>query len=150
MADFTKIHNAIILPHLDYCNELGEHKQGTHSQIIIIMLKKRALRMISNSHYINKFTTLCAISDASNFWSGQTECFVVYVCLYMFPMNSSLHSYPIRERYNFRKPLTYSTLSGLQSIYFTGVKKCNSIDGDLKSTTTFSRCKVLYKQSLCT
>ena len=63
-------------------------------------------------------------------------------------MNSSLHSYPIRERYNFRKPLTYSTLSGLQSIYFTGVKKCNSIDGDLKSTTTFSRCKVLYKQSV--
>ena len=67
--------------------------------------------------------------------------------LHMFQSNSSLHPYPTRQINNLRQPFSRSILVS-HSIRFIGVQEWNSLDNNIKSSSTITRFKFLLKQSV--
>ena len=64
---------------------------------------------------------------------------------YMFNTNSSFHDYQTRLRDNLRTPIIHSTIR-TPSIRFTGVHEWNSINNDVKSSSTFTIFITLFKR----
>ena len=65
----------------------------------------------------------------------------------MFQTNSFFHAYATRARNNLRVPFCYTTIRS-HSIRLTGAHEWNAINDDLKSSSTLSRFKSLYKRSV--
>ena len=122
------------------------------------MLQKRAARLITNSHYMSPSLPLfikLKIIPVYDLIKLNTCIFMFKfhknllpsVFNNMFQTNSSIHNYPTRQRLNLHHPLCRST-SLYNSISFVGVREWNSLNHDLKSSSTITRFKSMYKKSI--
>ena len=149
------IYNAIILPHLNYCNEIWGNSYRVHTNKIFL-LQKRAIRIISNSQYISH--TLPIFVQLKTLPLFYLVKFNILMFMYkfhrgilpeifnnMFKTNDLFHTYPTRNCQNLRKPITHLTIR-THSISFTGVHEWNSVSNELKSSTTLTRFKTLFKR----
>ena len=149
------IYNTIMLPHLNYCNEIWGNTYNIHVSKLH-MLQKRAIRLITNSKFdspslpifvklkilpIFDLIKLNILLFMYKFHYGLLPTLFIN----MFKTNSSFHSYPTRLCHNLRKPSAHST-KRTHSIRFSGVHEWNSITTNLKSSSTLSRFKTVYKQ----
>ena len=149
------IYNAIILPHLNYCNEIWGKTYRLHINKLYI-LQKRAMRHITKSNSRSASLPLFIKLKCLPIFDLVRLNILVFMFKYqkgilpalfqnMFNTNSSFHSYPTRFRDNLRTPITHSTIR-THSIRFTGVREWNSIDNDLKSSSTLTRFRLLFKR----
>ena len=148
------LYNTLILPHFNYCNEIWGNAFNTHLQKLFI-LQKRAVRLITNS--------TCRTSSNQLFLKLKILPIFdlirlnVLIFMYKFHMdllpsmfnnmfhtNASVHQYPTRSCNDLRPPLARLTLRK-HLIRSIGVKEWNSISLDLKSSSTLTRFKRLYK-----
>ena len=151
------IYNAIILPHLNYCNEIWGNTYKTHISKLFV-LQKRAVRVITNNGIntpslplfiklkilpIFELVRLNVLLFMFKFQKG------ILPSLFntMFTTNSFYHSYSTRAGNKLRVPFSNTTLR-THSIRFTGVHEWNSINNDLKSSSTLTRFKLLCKRSV--
>ena len=149
------IYNAIILPHLNYCNEIWGNSYKVHTNKILL-LQKRAIRVISNSHYVSHslpiFVQLKTLPlpylvklNILIFMFKLHRGILPEIFNNMFKTNQLIHTYPTRNCQNLRKPISHLTIR-THSISFTGVNEWNSISKELKSSTTLTRFKTLFKR----
>ena len=149
------IYNTIMLPHLNYCNEIWGNTYSSHINTLHI-LQKRALRLITNSKFDSPslpiFVKLCILPvydliklNILLFMYKFHHDMLPKIFMNMFKTNSSFHSYPTRQNHLLRKPIAHST-KRTHSIRFSGAHEWNSISTDLKSSSTLSRFKTIYKR----
>ena len=149
------IYNAIILPHLNYCNEIWGKTYKVHINKLYI-LQKRAMRHITKSDFRSSSLPLFIKLKCLPIFDLVRLNILVFMFKYqkgllptlfhnMFKTNSSFHSYQTRLRDNLRTPTIHSTIRS-HSIRFTGVHEWNSINNDLKSSTTLTRFRTLFKR----
>ena len=154
----VSIYNAIILPHLNYCNEIWGKTYKVHVDKLYI-LQKRAIRLVTNSDFrspisLPHFVKLKIIPlfelvklNISIFMFKYHKGILPAVFNNMFKTNSSFHNYHTRTRNNLCVPTTRSTIR-THSIRFTGVHEWNSICQGFKSSSTLSRFRTLFKRSM--
>ena len=150
------IYNAIILPHLNYCNEIWGKTYNVHIDKLFI-LQKRAIRLISKSDYrcpslplfikqkILPIRELIKL-NISIFMFKYHQQILPVLFDKMFQKNSSFHIYPTRIKDNLHIPISHSTIR-THSIRFTGVTEWNSISNLIKTSSTLSRFRTLLKRS---
>ena len=152
----VSIYNAIILPHLNYCNEIWGKTYKVHVDKLYI-LQKRAIQTVTNSDFrspsIPHFVKLNIIPlfelvklNVSIFMFKYYKAILPAVFNNMFKTNSSFHNYHTRTRNNLCVPTTRSTIR-THSIRFTGVHGWNSICQDFKSSSTLSRFRTFNIQA---
>ena len=149
------IYNATILPHLNYCNIIWGNTYKTKVNKIYI-LQKRVARLITNSHYLSPSIPLffkLKIIPVFDLIKLNTSVFMFKfhkkllpsVFFNMFQTNASIHKYPTRQSKNLHIPVCHSTLL-YNSISFVGIREWNSLDYNMRSSTTITRFKSLYKK----
>ena len=137
----VSIYNAIILPHLNYCNEIWGKTYKVHVDKLYI-LQKRVIRLVTNSDFLSPslphFVKLKIIPlfelvklNISIFMFKYHKGIFPAVFNNMFKTNSSFHNYHTRTRNNLCVPTTRSTIR-THSIRFTGVHEWNSFVRILK------------------
>ena len=149
------IYNAIMLPHLNYCNEIWGNTYKVHIDKLFI-LQKRAIRLITKSdyrcpslpHFINQ--KILPIGELvklniSVFMFKYHKQILPVLFNNMFKKNSSFHIYPTRIKDNLHIPITHLTIR-THSIRFTGVKEWNSISNLIQNSSTLSRFRILLKR----
>ena len=150
------IYNAIILPHFNYCNEIWGKTFKVHIDKLYI-LQKRALRHITKSDFRSPSLPIFIKLKCLPIFDLVRLNILVFMFKYhkgilptlfqnMFSTNSSYHDYPTRLRNNLRTPSIHSTIR-THSIRFTGVHEWNSINNNLKSSSTLTRFRTLFKRS---
>ena len=151
------IYNATILPHLNYCNIIwGNTYKSKLTKIFL--LQKRAARLISNSHYLSPSTPLflkLKIIPLYDLVRLNTSLFMfkyhknLLPCIFsrMFQTNSSIHNYSTRQCQNLHHPL-YRSTSLYNSLSAVGVREWNSLSHDLRSSSTVTKFKSVYKKCI--
>ena len=151
------IYNAIVLPHLNYCNEIWGKTYKLHVDKLYT-LQKRAVRLITKSSFRSPsmplFIKLKIMPvyeliklNISVFMFKYQKGILPEIFNNMFRINSSFHIYNTRKREDFSVPTIHSTIRS-HSICFTGVHEWNSLCNDLKSSSTLSRFRTLLKRSI--
>ena len=124
----------------------------------LFILQKKAVRLITNSHYLTPSSPLfvkCNILPLTELIKLNTCIFMFNYhkgilpesFAHMFKTNSAIHSYPTRQSKDLHIP--FSRLSFVcHSTRFVGVNEWNSLNQDIKSSTTLTRFKRLCKLSL--
>ena len=151
------LYNSIIVPHLNYCNVIWGHTFKSYLEKLYL-LQKRAIRIITKSDYrlpagplfvklgvlpvyeLIKFHTLLFMFKLQN------ENFPSIPSI-KFIYNSDIHSYSTRQRNNLRLPRNRTTRA-CNSFYRVGIKEWNSLNIQIKDSSTVSRFKLLLKRSL--
>ena len=151
------LYNSIIVPHLNYCNVIWGHTFKSYLEKLYL-LQKRAIRIITKSDYrlpagplfvklgvlpvyeLIKFHTLLFMFKLQN------ENFPSIPSI-KFILNSDIHSYSTRQRNNLRLPRNRTTRA-CNSFYRVGIKEWNSLNIQIKDSSTVSRFKLLLKRSL--
>ena len=147
------LYNSTILPYLYYCNLAWGGTYKANLQRIVI-LQKRALRIVNNSTYdantspIFKELKLLKFRDIHSFQLGFFMFSLKNSTLpskfnNLFLINSQIHNYNTRNAHSFRLPLC-RTNTKQSSIYFQGTKFYNS----LNSTITGSSSSATFKRKL--
>ena len=127
-----------------------------YTLIRYFLLQKRAIRIISNSNYVShslpSFVQLKTLPlpylvklNILIFMFKLHKGILPEIFNNMFKTNNSIHIYPTRNCQNLRKPTTHLTIR-THSISFTGVNEWNNISQELKSSTTLTRFKTLFKR----
>ena len=143
----------MILPYLYYCNLAWGGTYKANLQRIVI-LQKRALRIVNNSTYdantspIFKELKLLKFHDIHSFQLGFFMFSLNNSTLpskfnNLFQINSQIHNYNTRNAHLFRLPLCRTNTRQF-SIYFQGPKFYNS----LTSTITASPSSASFKRKL--
>ena len=149
------IYNAIVLPHLNYCNEIWGKTYKVHIDKLYI-LQKRAMRHITKSDSRSSSLPLFIKLKCLPIFHLVRLNILVFMFKYqkgilpalfqnMFNTNSSFHDYQTRLRDNLRTPIIHSTIR-THSIRFTGVHEWNSVSNDIKSSSTLTRFRTLFKR----
>ena len=147
------LYNSMILPYLYYCNLAWGGTYKANLQRIVI-LQKRALRIVNNSTYdantssIFKELKLLKFHDIHLFQLGFFMFSLKNSTLpskfnNLFLINSQIHNYNTRNAHSFRLPLCRTNTRQF-SIYFQGPKFSNS----LNSTITGSSSSASFKRKL--
>ena len=147
------LYNSMILPYLYYCNLAWGGTYKANLQRIVI-LQKRALRIVNNSTYdantspIFKELKLLKFHDIHSFQLGFFMFSLKNSTLpskfnNLFLINSQIHNYNTRNAHSFRLPLCRTNTRQF-SIYFQGPKFYNS----LNSTITGSSSSASFKRKL--
>ena len=147
------LYNSMILPYLYYCNLAWGGTYKANLQRIVI-LQKRALRIVNNSTYdantspIFKELKLLKFRDIHSFQLGFFMFSLKNSTLpskfnNLFLINSQIHNYNTRNAHLFRLPLCRTNTRQF-SIYFQGPKFYNS----LNSTITGSSSSASFKRKL--
>ena len=150
-----KIYNSTILPHLNYCNVIWGNTYKTKLDKIY-KLQKRIARLITNSSYLSPSMPLflkLKIIPVSYLIKLNTSIFMFKfhknllppIFCNMFQTNSSIHNYPTRQSKNLHIPLCHSTLL-YNSLSFIGVREWNNLNCNIRSSTTITRFKSMYKK----
>ena len=149
--------DSLILPHLTYCNLAWGNSYVGHLAAINV-LQKRAVRILTHSHYncpstplflklkilpIQELVTLSTLIFMYNFHSGNVPC----IFKSMFVSNSSIHSYNTRQQ-SFLHKHTVRTTHALYSLQNVGITKWNNLSTDIKSCVTLSKFKQSCKREL--
>lgn len=153
----TILYNALLLPYITYCNIVWGNC-GTTKTNPILLLQKRAMRVITNSHYLSPSGPLFSqlktlkIHDIHTF---QTAIFMHKYSFNQLPSvfdnffipNSHIHSYPTRHSsdYHLENP---KVVAAQKSLKHHGPDIWNSLDTSLKQCSSISSFKKQLKGSL--
>ena len=151
------LYNSMILPYLYYYNLAWGGTYKSNLQRIVI-LQKRALRIVSNSTYdahtgpIFKELKLLKFHDIHSFQLGIFMFSFKYSTLpskfnNFFLLNSQIHNYNTRNAQSFRLPLCRTNTRKF-SIYFQGPKFYNSLNSDITSSSSSASFKRKLKEFL--
>lgn len=149
------IYNALILPHLNYCSEIWGKTYRVHIDKLFI-LQKRAVRFVTKSDFRSPSLPLFIRNKILPIFELVQLNVLVFMFKYhkgilpsifqnMFRTNSSFHTYSTRLKDNFRVPSSRLTTRS-HSIRFTGAHEWNLTSSDLKSSTTLTRFKTIFKR----
>lgn len=149
------IYNAIILPHLNYCNEIWGNSYKVHLDKLYI-LQKRAVRIITSSNFNERSSPLFVKLRTLPLYDLVNLNVLMFMFKFhngllpsifndMFRTNAQTHNYNTRNSNNLCQPLSRLT-SRKQTLRFTGVKEWNSVCNDLRLSKTSSRFKKVYKE----
>ena len=153
----TILYNALILPYITYCNIVWGNCGLTKTNSILL-LQKRALRLITNSHYFANSEPLfyqlksLKVNDIHTF---QTAIFMHKYTYNQLPIsfndlftpNSNIHTYPTRRSsdYHLQNP---RIILAQKSIKHHGPDVWNSLPEDIKQYTSLRSFKFHYKMVL--
>ena len=149
------LYNTLILSYINYgILAWGSAAATTINRLLI--LQKRALRIVNNSHYFahtNPFFVKhksLKINDLYNLQLGSFMFQLVHnelpKCLTsMFTSNKLVHSYSTRQASLFHIPLTRSSLAQRTTKY-TGPKLWNSLDNSLRKLNNIKSFKNKLKE----
>ena len=156
-SSLLTLYSSLILPYLNY----GILAWGnTHKFLLdrLLLLQKKSLRIICNtnarSHTNQLFlhNKILKIEDLYSFQLGQfmynyNNNTLPSVFNRMFPKNQSFHSYPTRQSNEFHLPLL-RTLLAKNTFIYTGPQFWNSLDDDIKNSSTLNSFKSNLKSAL--
>ena len=151
------LYNALILPYISYCN-LAWGNCGSTKTNPLLLLQKRALRLITNSHYLAPTEPLfyqlktLKVGDINTL---QTAIFMHKYTFNQLPSvfhdfftpNSKIHSYPTRQssNYHLENP---RILLAQKSLKHHGPDVWNSLPDNLKQCQNLSSFKKHFKEIL--
>ena len=150
------LYNAIVMPHLMYCNIAWGHTFRTHIHKLQV-LQKKVVRYITYSDYrspstplflqlqilpFDEMVSLNCVTLMFKYRSGQYT-FLTDV----FVENSSIHHYHTRQRNLIHQPFA-RTQTTLKSFRIVCVKEWNKLPHDIIDSLTLSRFKILCKKHL--
>ena len=153
----TTLYNSIIMPHLTYCNVAWGNTYSSHVHKLQI-LQKRAIRLITNSHYrspsvplflqlnclpFNELVSLSALSFMYKLHMSTSPSLFKD----LFVRNSDVHSHNTRQKSLIHQP-NVATNIALNSFYIFCIKEWNLLPTGIKGSTTFSRFKVMTHKYL--
>ena len=149
--------NALILPYITYCNIVWGNCSSTKINSILL-LQKRALRVVTNSHYLSNSEPLfhqlkrLKINDIHTF---QTAIFMHKYTFNQLPqsfynfftLNSNIHSYPTRRSsdYHLENP---KIVLAQKSLKHHGPDVWNSLPENLKLCTSLNSFKIQAKKNI--
>ena len=151
------IYNCLVLPHLNYCNQVWGNTYKSHI-LKLFTLQKKAVRIISKSHGLSPSSPLFKKLRLLSIYDLVTLNTLIFMFnvhakvipdkyCNMFILNSNVHTYNTRQCKNYHQPNVRST-SGLNSLAYNGIKKWNQLPENIRSSTTKSRFKTLCKRYL--
>ena len=151
------LYNSMILPYLYYCSLAWGGTYKANLQRIVI-LQKRALRIVNNSTYdantspIFKELKLLKFHDIHSFQLGFFMFSLKNSTLpskfnNLFLINSQIHNYNTRNAHLFRLPLC-RTITRQFSIYFQGLKFYNSLNSTITALSSSASFKRKLKEFL--
>ena len=153
----TILYNAIVLPYLTYCNIVWGNCSSTKINSILL-LQKRALRLITNSSYRSPTDSLFSqlkILKISDIHTIQTAIFMHKYTFNRLPSvfdnffipNSNIHSYPTRNSsgYHLENP---RIILAQKSLKHHGPDVWNSLPDSLKQCTKLHLFKQQFKNIL--
>ena len=151
------IYNCLVLPHLNYCNQVWGNTYKSHI-LKLFTLQKKAVRIISKSHGLSPSSPLFKKLRLLSIYDLVTLNTLIFMFnvhakvipdkyCNMFILNSNVHTYNTRQCKNYHQPNVRST-SGLNSLAYKGIKKWNQLPENIRSSTTKSRFKTLCKRYL--
>ena len=147
----------MILPHISYCLIVwGKCVKSLVDRIFI--LQKRAIRIITNSHFLShtdKLFKKLNILKIQDLYSFQVACFMYKYSKNLLPplfddyfiLNRCINSYETRNSDKFYIPFYRYKLSR-STIRFIGPKIWNSTNTSFKLISSFSSFKKKYKFQL--
>ena len=130
------IYDAILTPHLLYCN-IAWATSSNYSMLRLFRLQKKAVRLVSHASFLAHTSPIfyrfkiLNIYDLNNF----NIAIFMYLCFKnciptslskYFCLNSEVRSYNMRSQLDYHLPL-FKTNVGLQSVFYTGPKIWNSL-----------------------
>ena len=155
------LYNAAIMPHLTYCNVAWGNTYRTHINKLIV-LQKKAIRMITNSNYrspsaplflqlqvlpVDELVSLSCLIFMYKSQSEQNSSFLKDV----FIINSTVHQYNTRQRNLIHQPLA-RTQTALNSFVVVSIKEWNKFPQNKRSSPTLSKfklsCRIYLFQNL--
>ena len=151
------IYNSLVLPYLNYCNNIWGNTYKSHLSKMYI-LQKKAVRIITNSHVQSPSAPLFKELQILSIYDLITLNTLIFMYSInanilpdkfsnMFVSNSNIHNYFTRQRHHYHQPNLRST-SGLNSLIYNGVKKWNNLPYCIKSSSTLTRFRKLCKNLL--
>ena len=151
------IYNAIITPHLNYCN-VSWASSTNYSMERLFRLQKKAVRIVFHANFLAHTSpiffklNLLNVYDL-NVFNIAILMFLVFInavplpLIQNFNLVSEITSYEIRNPLNFYLPF-YRTNAGLDSVFYKGPKVWNSLSTELKSSASSNVFKKNYKKIL--
>ena len=150
------LYNALVLPHINYCNIVWANCNQTKLNAIFL-LQKRALRLCTNSHYLSHTDPLFKQLKTLKVHDIHTYQAVIfmYKCTQnllplfqnTFQFNRDIHSYPTRHRNDFHLN-NPKLLVAHRFIRYHGPDVWNSLPVQIKSCTSLFAFKSLLKKHL--
>ena len=151
------IYNSLVLPYLNYCNNIWGNTYKSHLSKMYI-LQKKAVRIITKSHVQSPSAPLFKELQILSIYDLITLNTLIFMYSInanilpdkfsnMFVSNSNIHNYFTRQRHHYHQPNLRST-SGLNSLIYNGVKKWNNLPYCIKSSSTLTRFRKLCKNLL--
>ena len=151
------LYNALILPHLNYCNIVWGNCSKTKIESLFL-LQKKAIRICTQSNFLDHTTPLfknrhtLKLEDIHTF---QTAIFMFKYVNNLLPLsfqtfftyNTTIHSYPTRQSRNFHLN-NPKTLLAHKSIRHHGPDVWNSLPTNIKERTALHSFKVTTKKYL--
>ena len=151
------IYNAIITPHLNYCN-VAWASSTNYSMLRLFRLQKKAIRIVFHANFLAHTSPifielkLLNIYDLNNFNIAILMYLisknVAPICLLRkFTLTSEITSYDMRSHLNFYLPL-FKTNIGINSVFYKGPKIWNALSEEMKSSPSLNVFKRNYKKIL--
>ena len=152
------LYNALVLPHLDYCNLVWGGASSCHLNRLSL-LQKKAIRICSNSHYLAHTPPLFKELNTVNLYDKiklKTGLFMYSYINNLLPtiftdyFNTvgNIHNLNTRQKHNIFLPSLRLKLRQNNSIKWKAATLWNSIDSSFKTTTTLNKFKYTFKQHI--
>ena len=151
------IYNAIISPHLQYCN-LAWGSSATYSMLRLHRFQKKAVRLISHAKFLAHTKPLFNNLSIMNIFefSDYNIATFMYLCYnnfipknlsMKFCLNADIHFYNTRGSFNFHLPKIRTSVAK-NCISFKGPQIWNALPSHIKLSPSLNVFKRRYKLSL--
>jgi len=149
------IYNALFLSQLNYCNIVWSNSND-YCMIRLYRLQKKAIRIISGSHYLAHTEPIFLSLKCFNVFELNNYNIAIFMFLChkgfiptslsnKFHFNFEIHSYGTRQSSHFHVPLIKTSVSK-NSIFFKGPILWNELPLHVRSSPTLNTFKRRYKQ----
>lgn len=151
------LYNAIIMPHLTYCNVAWGNTYRSHINKLIV-LQKKAIRLITNSNYrspsnplfvqlqmlpLDELVSMNCLIFMYKSQSAQNNSFLKDA----FIVNSTVHSYNTRQRNLIHQPFA-RTQTASNSFVINCIKEWNKLPQNIRSSPTLPMFKHTCREYL--
>ena len=153
------LYNTLVYPHLLYCNLVWGNTYRTKLHPLYL-LQRRAIRIVTHSAFQAHTKPLFIKLKCLNIYD--LILFDTWVLMYkcmnnlapssfstIFIKTANLHTYNTRQNQNLYQPFARTNVS-FNSFYVKGIKEWNSLDPDIKSSSTLTKFRKLSKNKLLT
>ena len=151
------IYNAIISPHLNYCNIVWANFRN-YSMMRLFLLQKKAVRIVFHANYLAHSKPIFTELKLLNIFDMNDFNIAVFMFLVfnkiipsslskIFKFNTDFYLYNMRKPLDFHLPFERTNV-GINSIFFKGPKIWNEIPDEIKLSVSLNTFKRLYKKNL--